>query len=133
LENLQTPNPGSFVRGEGESQRYWEMHRDCLRLMRESIRLETLPVVAMGDWNHPDHGPLYREITGGLRDAHREAGWGYGWTFPDDMSSVLAGGGPWLRLDYILTSPAWQVMVCEVEADAEQAQHRAVAAVLVLP
>jgi endonuclease/exonuclease/phosphatase family metal-dependent hydrolase len=115
---------------EPARQRYWDMHRECVRLLRESMRVETLPTLAMGDWNQPDHGALYREMTDGLLDAHREAGSGYGFTFPDDVSSVLAGGRPWLRIDYILASRDWRVVDCEVEGDAGQAQHRALAAVL---
>lgn len=120
----------NFLTSTTEVWRYWEMHRECARLIRASIQSETLPVVAMGDWNNPDHGPLYREFTDGLLDAHREAGRGYGYTFPDDVSHVLAGGQPWLRIDYILASPAWQVTDCVVESDAEQSQHRALSAVL---
>jgi hypothetical protein len=145
--NVHLPSPRQVLRDMGidasatfsgsnsitvpmELQRYWEMHRECARLIRASIQSETLPVVAMGDWNNPDHGPLYREFTDGLLDAHREAGSGYGYTFPDDVSHLLAGGQPWLRIDYILVNPAWQVADCIVETDAEQAQHRALAAVL---
>jgi endonuclease/exonuclease/phosphatase family metal-dependent hydrolase len=147
IYNVHLPSPRQVLRdmGIGSSKRlsvtaigaggtgvrsYWEMHRECVRLVRESMRTETLPTVAMGDWNNPDHGPLYREITDGLLDAHREAGRGYGFTFPDDVSHVLAGGGPWLRIDYILASRDWHVADCEVEGDTKGAQHRAVAATL---
>jgi hypothetical protein len=115
-----------------EVRRYWELHTECARLIRTSIQSETLPLVAMGDWNNPDHGPLYREFTDGLLDAHREAGRGYGYTFPEDVSHWLAGGRSWLRIDYILANPAWQVADFVVEGNAEQAQHHALAAALTL-
>jgi hypothetical protein len=128
----QASSSSAWIGTPGEMRSYWEMHHECARLIHEKIRAETLPTIAMGDWNNPDHGPLYREFADGLWDAHREAGRGYGYTFPDDVSRMLAGGKPWLRIDYILASTTWQVAGCQVEADAEGAQHRAVAAVLVL-
>lgn len=132
IETLQTSRSRATAQSGSDLQGYWAMHRDCARLIRESIRGETLPVVAMGDWNNPDYGPLYREFSDGLLDAHREVGWGYGSTFPDDVSSVFAWGRPWLRLDYVLASAHWAIAACEVEPNAEQAQHRAVAAVITL-
>ena len=132
LSGASAPSSSAAAQVGMDLQRYWETHRECARLIRASIQSETLPVVAMGDWNNPDHGPLYREFTDGLRDAHREVRRGYGYTFPDDVSHLLAGGRPWLRIDYILATPAWEVTDCVVESDAEQAQHRALAAVLLL-
>ena len=147
--NIHLPSPRQVLREMGigaprrravhlldgnmnEVQTFWSTHRECVRLLLESIRGETLPVLAMGDWNNPDFGPLYREIALGLLDAHREAGEGFGYTFPDDVSHVLAGGRPWMRIDYIFAGLKWQVDRCEVEPDAEDAQHRAVAATLLL-
>ncbi len=147
--NIHLPSPRQVLREMGigaprrravhlldgnmsEVQSYWSTHQECARLLRESIRGETLPVLAMGDWNNPDFGPLYREMSSGLLDAHREAGEGFGYTFPDDVSHALAGGLPWMRIDYIFAGKSWQVHGCEVEPDAENAQHRAVAATLVL-
>lgn len=109
-------------------QRYWVAQREAMRLFVKSIESETLPVIVLGDWNIPDAGPLYRELTASLQDAHRSAGFGYGFTFPGDVNSFLAGGQPWLRIDYALCSRDWEVRDCMVETEAGEAQHRAVSA-----
>ncbi len=64
------------------------------------------PVIVLGDLNLPDRSGAYRQLTEYLKDAHREAGWGLGYTFPEG----LVGGRfwtpfPFLRIDYVLHSP----------------------------
>lgn len=64
------------------------------------------PVIVLGDLNLPDRSGAYRQLTARLDDAHREAGWGLGYTFPEGW----AGGRLWfpfpvLRIDYVLHSP----------------------------
>lgn len=147
--NVHLPSPRQVLRDMGigaprrravrlvegnmsEVQEFWTIHEECIRLVRESMRLESLPVLAMGDWNNPDFGPAYREMTSGLQDAHRVAGEGFGYTFPDDVNHALAGNRPWMRIDYVLAGSSWRVETCEVEPDAEDGQHRAVAARLQL-
>lgn len=72
-------------------------------------------VLVMGDFNMTDQTKAYAVLTETLRDAFREAGWGFGLTFPHDLA---AGSLPpymrflrsipvptrLLRLDYILHS-----------------------------
>lgn len=72
-------------------------------------------VLVMGDFNMTDQTKAYAALTTTLRDAFRDAGWGFGLTFPHDLG---AGSLPpylrflrsipvptrLLRLDYILHS-----------------------------
>ena len=109
--------------------KYWIEQQRVLQMLLILIRTEKNPVVVVGDLNVPDVGPLYREVTRTLQDAHREAGQGYGYTFPGDLTSPLAGGVPWLRIDYILPDHSWRVVSCTVQdAAAVASQHRAVVA-----
>lgn len=55
---------------------------------------EAGPVVLAGDTNQPTLSPLLSSELGEFRDAFRQAGWGFGYTFPTKR--------PWLRLDRIL-------------------------------
>ena len=57
---------------------------------------ETLPFVIAGDTNLPTLSAVFRRELSDLRDAFREAGSGFGYTFPANH--------PWLRLDRILGS-----------------------------
>ena len=63
------------------------------------------PTLLLGDLNITDHTPAYTRVANLLVDTFREAGWGFGFTFPNDLR---IGGipipGPLIRLDYIFRS-----------------------------
>jgi endonuclease/exonuclease/phosphatase (EEP) superfamily protein YafD len=65
-------------------------------------RLEGIegPLVVIGDFNTTDQQSLYAPLTRRLRDAHRESGWGMGFTF---LSGRGAGLPVW-RIDYVFHS-----------------------------
>lgn len=61
----------------------------------------TGPLIVAGDFNLSDRQPLYRQLRRTLLDAHVEAGWGLGHSFP----SLAFEGLPsisFVRIDYIL-------------------------------
>ena len=66
-------------------------------------RLERVdgPVVVIGDFNLTDQQSLYTPLTRHLRDAHRESGWGMGFTF----THFPRLGLPVWRIDYVFHSP----------------------------
>ncbi len=51
-------------------------------LLEEEVLRETSPVILGGDFNTPEHSQLYGLIAGHLKNAHREAGFGFGFTYP---------------------------------------------------
>ncbi len=57
---------------------------------------EIHPVIIAGDFNLPGLSRLFADNLGNFRDGFREAGVGFGYTFPAKY--------PWMRLDRILTS-----------------------------
>ena len=108
---------------------YWQEQYEAMRRVVAEIEKETLPTLVLGDWNVPDSGPRYRQITRSLDDAHREAGTGYGYTFPGDLKHWAALNEPWMRIDYVLCSRGdWEVLECSVQQEAADSQHRAVKA-----
>lgn len=58
------------------------------------------PLILMGDFNVTDREPMYRDLASGLRDAHREAGNGWGHTWGPSGSSP-----PLFRIDYVFSGP----------------------------
>lgn len=66
-------------------------------------RLEGMdgPLVLIGDFNLTDQQSLYAVLTRHLRDAHRESGWGMGFTF----TRFPRLGLPAWRIDYVFHSP----------------------------
>lgn len=104
---------------------YWEEQRLMLDALTAAFRAETLPVLVLGDWNLPDFGPRYRDLTRHLWDAHREAGRGYGYTFPGDVTVPGAFGQPWMRIDYVLTDRQhWEILDSQVQSPFHTSQHR---------
>lgn len=89
---------------------------------------ETLPFVVGGDFNTPDHGVIYHIMASRMKDAHAEAGRGWGFTFPGGRETRLSRFiGQWLRLDYLFAGRGWKPVDCRVAAD-DRSQHRAVLA-----
>lgn len=70
-------------------------------------RVETLEgtVLAIGDFNMADQSRAYAEMTALLKDAYREAGWGFGFTFPHSQRiGRLPVPWPLVRIDYVFHS-----------------------------
>ena len=106
---------------------FWRGRVDLTEALLERIENEALPVVAVGDFNMPARGRIYRRVASALTDAHVESGSGYGFTFPGATRNPLALFGPWMRLDYLFSNDKLQPIWSEVEAK-RPSQHRAVAA-----
>lgn len=63
------------------------------------------PVLLLGDLNTSDQSRAYAMLTKTLRDAYRDAGWGFGFTFPHQVQfHGLPVPGPLVRIDYVLYS-----------------------------
>jgi len=77
--------------------------RELERLFQEMEKLSG-PMIVVGDFNMTDQSPGYRELTGKLEDAYREAGWGFGHTFPDVEVRSIATPLPVVRIDYVFHS-----------------------------
>jgi endonuclease/exonuclease/phosphatase (EEP) superfamily protein YafD len=59
---------------------------------------ESMPVLLAGDTNLPGASATLRRELGQYSDAFRDAGWGFGYTYPAKH--------PWLRLDRVMASAA---------------------------
>jgi vancomycin resistance protein VanJ len=88
-------------------------------------RLEGIdgPLVVIGDFNATDQQSLYAPLTRRLRDAHRESGWGMGFTFSPwpDVGLAL-----W-RIDYVFYTPEFVALSTKV-GDYAGSDHRPVIA-----
>jgi vancomycin resistance protein VanJ len=81
------------------------------------------PLVVIGDFNLSDQQALYAELTRHLRDAHRESGWGMGFTF----TRFPRLGLPMWRIDYVFHSPDLVALSTAV-GDYGGSDHRPVSA-----
>ncbi len=93
------------------------------------------PLVVAGDLNLTDQTPEYRLLRStGLRDAYREAGWGFGLTFPAHPKLHLRGLGlpipSLIRIDYVLHSRHFTTRSAAVLQEVTGSDHRPVVATL---
>jgi endonuclease/exonuclease/phosphatase (EEP) superfamily protein YafD len=82
--------------------------REMAELARRVRALEG-PVLVMGDFNMTDQTRGYAHMSAVLKDAYREAGWGFGFTFPHGLRlGRWPVPGPLVRIDYVFHSSEWQ-------------------------
>jgi vancomycin resistance protein VanJ len=112
--NLHPVHPGIGPHFFDPSYRYREMQDIARR-----IDAETLPVIALGDFNMPLLSPDYALMSARLADAYRDVGWGLGLTFPSWRVSPAL-----LRLDYVFYDPvAFAALSARVLADVRYSDH----------
>jgi endonuclease/exonuclease/phosphatase (EEP) superfamily protein YafD len=73
------------------------------------------PLILAGDFNTPPQGDLYGSLAAQFGDSFREAGWGWGYTYPARPSLV--------RIDYVFHSRHWQPLRCRV-GEGAASDHR---------
>jgi endonuclease/exonuclease/phosphatase (EEP) superfamily protein YafD len=131
---------GAFLRGiplpvkswqerANQEKAFWLDQMAMAEDLEGHISSDPLPCIIAGDFNAPHLGAIHRRLTRQLQDAHAEAGFGWGFTFPGETRNPLAFGGPWLRIDHVLVDWHWSPEVCWTE-ESRKSQHRAVAASL---
>ena len=124
--------PGTSWAGKKESyESFFHNQIDIVRTVLARVEAETEPCILGGDFNAPGIGYIQHLATRKLTDAHAIAGSGSGHTFPGTTRNPLSLGGPWMRLDKLLSNSFLQPVWCKTEPD-RASQHRSVAASFVL-
>lgn len=121
------PGPHSVQRRQQQAQ-----------ALAEYARRRKTPLLLVGDLNATDQNAAYALIAEPMRDAWREAGWGFGHTFPGRPTSQTGGSRPvflgvpvpmWLvRIDYIFHSPDLLALDATLAPDRGRSDHRGVMA-----
>lgn len=90
------------------------VYRD-LRAVAQRVAALDAPLLLLGDLNTHDQSAAYAQLAALLKDAYREAGWGFGFTFPRGLRvRNLAVPGPFVRLDYIFHSDDFSALRAKV-------------------
>jgi len=106
-------------------------YRDDYARLRQRLVEEHGPLILAGDGNTTPFSPEMEAVHEILGDSWDEAGYGLGSTFPGPWRR--AGRlGPWLRIDYILHSAAFDTVSVRRIDDAAGAGHYPVWAELAL-
>ncbi len=128
LQNIRTINQGFRVR------------EDLARALGRYVQAQGLPAIVCGDANSAPLSTAYRILRqSGLQDSWREAGWGFGHTFPgsarpgSSRPRIFGIAMPmWsTRIDYVLHTPEWQAIQVQTAPFDGVSDHRGVLATLV--
>ena len=115
-------------------------------LLRQIDQVEG-SLLVVGDFNLSDRQLMYQEFAKRLQDAQRKVGWGFGFTFPTDLSILdyykvpfpALPMIPFLRLDYVFYNDQWaassvrygriagsdhRYLVAELLLNADGVEHR---------
>jgi endonuclease/exonuclease/phosphatase family metal-dependent hydrolase len=104
---------------------------------------EPLPLVLLGDFNFPYRSPDHDYLSTIMRDAHWEAGWGFGFSFPANTDHVrwlsilgqtvsVASSIRITKIDHIFINDNFDVLAAQTSGDSAGSDHAAVVADLVL-
>jgi vancomycin resistance protein VanJ len=88
-------------------------------------------VLVLGDFNVTEREPAYAELTRGLHDAQREAGFGLGLTWRPSRLDQLPFG--LLRIDYLLASSAFVALEAGPDCTPHGSDHCLVSATFARP
>jgi endonuclease/exonuclease/phosphatase family metal-dependent hydrolase len=79
--------------------------------LRVLLDKEPYPFLVAGDFNMSDQTEIYRTLAARMSDSFREAGWGFGWSWPVASEVELpAFVSPLIRIDYIWHSSQWRAV-----------------------
>jgi endonuclease/exonuclease/phosphatase family metal-dependent hydrolase len=92
---------GIFGRFRRAARKRTEQSQLISRLIAQS----PYPVILCGDFNDVPQSYSYQTLTTYLKDTFKSRGWGLGFTY--------AGIIPGLRIDYVLTDPAFPIYRCQ--------------------
>jgi endonuclease/exonuclease/phosphatase family metal-dependent hydrolase len=88
-------------------------------------------VLVLGDFNVTEREPAYAQLSAGLHDAQREAGYGLGLTWRPERLEHLPFG--LLRIDYLFGSPAFVAIAAGPDCTPRGSDHCLVSATFARP
>ncbi|MEM7130191.1 MAG: endonuclease/exonuclease/phosphatase family protein [Chloroflexota bacterium] len=108
----------------------FRQREEFIRSLLDDIVGRRDPVIVVGDFNSTPLSDVYRLMRSQLEDAHRVAGRGWGYTFPNHGADFarLPLRWPFMRLDMIFCSPNVTVYSCGVGQKYGESDHRLVIA-----
>ncbi len=75
---------------------------DQIEGLINTLKAETHPYIVAGDFNMSDQAAVYNDLAAHMKDSFREAGTGYGASWPVSTSrDLLRFLPPIIRIDYI--------------------------------
>jgi vancomycin resistance protein VanJ len=104
----------------------------CIEAVLADIGTRQEPVIVLGDFNATDQNEVYHRLRESLHDTHRDAGWGFGHTFPtfDDGFRGIPILARVIRIDMIFYDHHFRALSSRVSAVHGESNHHPVIAEL---
>lgn len=112
----------------------WSRQYRQISQLAEAITAVPGPLIVGGDFNTTEHSITYRLVNQHLNNAHWEAGWGFGFSFPAHTPRVkgLPVVTPMVRIDHIFYSDHFFARQARTLPDSGGSDHYPVIAELSL-
>jgi len=109
-------------------------HRRLSTLLKEHILTTAGPVILCGDFNTTDQSQIYKMLSQNLRNAHWEAGRGFGFSYPANLQAwnEFLPAWPLVRIDHIFYNRNFYAISAETLKDSCGSDHLPVTASLML-
>lgn len=136
--NVHALSPDPFLASVSARRRFervFQLQEEEVLLWLHRVAEHDGPAIVAGDLNTTDQNRAYRLMGTRLRDAHREAGWGFGHTVPASARGLDGHALParLFRIDYVWCSRHWQILDIRVGDWDGQSDHLPLLATLGLP
>jgi vancomycin resistance protein VanJ len=128
---LQTPGGPLNVWNIHASQpRLWQRHYYQARALAHSIEQVNGPLLVAGDFNTTEQAEAYGLINDRLENAHWNAGWGFGFSFPANQPRIkrIPVPLPVIRIDHIFYNDGLFVYNAGTLSDSGGSDHYPVTA-----
>jgi len=111
---------------------WFSRYRQMASLLEGNVINETGPVILGGDFNITDQSQSYKMISSHMRNAHREAGFGFGFSYPSSSVQLFGLISPpaLVRIDHIFFSEHFSARQAGTLKDSGGSDHFPVLAVL---
>lgn len=110
----------------------YQTRQQLTQMLMADVQKRTGPVIVAGDFNSTPLSDVYQLMTSHLTDAHRAAGWGFGYTYPTHTNDISDTRflPRLLRIDLIFFSAEFSALRCWVSETYGKSDHRPVLATL---
>jgi endonuclease/exonuclease/phosphatase (EEP) superfamily protein YafD len=132
---MLTPEGAITVLNVHPARGNWQRrHKQMITLIADDIAGDSNPLILGGDFNTTDQSQTYRLFGPILKNAHWQAGWGFGFTYPTSKIKFLGifSLPPLVRIDHIFHSKHFISQKAYRLPDSGGSDHFPIVAELVL-
>jgi endonuclease/exonuclease/phosphatase (EEP) superfamily protein YafD len=113
----------------------WRKHTQQVDILTQAVAKVNEPLIMGGDFNTTDQSEMYGYLNEQLKNAHWEAGWGFGFSFPASertFKRLLTLPTPLIRIDHFFHNDSFFVKKAGTLSDSGGSDHLPIVAEFLL-